>query len=93
MTTIKASPKGELLLPKEILDAHDIPEGAEVEVSGGRRQIVLSVVERKEREKSLSVEEFLARRPKYDGPPLTQDLIDKAILDEAARRWHEKNSR
>ncbi len=97
MTKVKVSPKGEFLLPKDIMEAHGFTDGAEVEVSGGQQQIVLKLVEQRQASESgkekLTVEEFLARRPKYDGPPITQELMDQAILDEAARRWHEKNSR
>lgn len=98
MTTVKASSKGEFLLPKEVLDAHGIPEGAEVEVSGGQKQIVLRLVEKAgeadpKSEQKLSVKEFLARRIRYDGPDITDDMIDEAILEEAKRRWNEKNSR
>ncbi|CAN7263509.1 hypothetical protein [Rhizobium sp. LjRoot254] len=96
MTTIKATAKGELVLSKELLEAHGITGEAELEVSGGQKQIVLKLVDAQkaaEPKKTLTVEEFLARRPKYDGPPLTDEMINEAISREAVRRWNEKNSR
>jgi hypothetical protein len=94
MTKVKVSPKDELLLPKSMMDAHGFTDGAEVEVSGDANQIVLRLVRGKDQqsEKTLSVMEFLARRPIYKGPPVTQEMIDQAILDEAEHRWNEKNS-
>ena len=95
MTTIKASSKGELLLTKELLEAHGFSGGAEVEVSGGAKQIVLKLVEAKQAEptKKLTIEEFLARRIRYTGPPLTDEMMSNAIVEEAKRRWDEENSR
>lgn len=96
MTKVKVSPKDEFLLPKAVMEAHGFADGAEVEVSGDGKQIVLKLVDMQAREtgkEKLTVNEFLARRPKYHGPPITQEMIDRAILDETARRWHEKNSR
>ena len=93
MTKVKMSKDGEFLLPKELMEAHGFVDGAEVEVSGGAKQIVLRLVERPAAEKTLTVAEFLARRPVYTGPPITQEMIDQSILEEAKRRWNEKNSR
>jgi bifunctional DNA-binding transcriptional regulator/antitoxin component of YhaV-PrlF toxin-antitoxin module len=90
MTTVKANRQGELVLSRELLEAHGIPEGAEVEISGGRKEIVLRLVESNAPSvaaQTLSVEEFLARIPKYSGPPITQEMIDQAIADGAKDRW------
>lgn len=94
MTTVKANRQGDLVLSKELLDAHGIPEGAEVEVSGGRKEIVLRVVEAglpAPEQETLTIEEFLARIPKYAGPPITQDMIDQAIAEGARERWNKAN--
>jgi hypothetical protein len=40
----------------------------------------------------LTMEEFLAKRIKYDGPPITDEMMWEAIEKEARRRWNAKNS-
>ena len=96
MTRIKANPKGELLLPKELMEAHGFAEGAEVAVSGGRREIVLTLVEpaSKGEQRRLTKAEFIARIPKIESSgEVTDALIREAIDQEAIRKWDEENSR
>jgi bifunctional DNA-binding transcriptional regulator/antitoxin component of YhaV-PrlF toxin-antitoxin module len=94
MTTVKANRKGELVLSRELLEAHGIPEGAEVEITGGRKEIVLRLVEADRpapEQGTLTIEEFLARIPRYAGPPITQSMIDQAIADGSRERWNKAN--
>ena len=93
MARTRMSSKGQIVLPKAVRDAHGFREGTEFEVIDGGKEIVLKPVETTEVRRKLTVKEFLAMRPVYDGPPITEEMIEQAILDEAARRWHEKNSR
>lgn len=93
MTLVKASLKGEFLLPKEVLDAHGFADGAEIEVSGDLQQIVLKLAKKGDEtsERKLTMAEFIARIPKYEGPPVTQELIDQAVADGARERWNKAN--
>jgi len=96
MTTVKANRQGELVLSKELLEAHGIPEGAEVEITGGRKEIVLRPVEADHpapEQGTLTIEEFLAKLPRIKGPPVTDEMIREAIDAEAIRKWDEENSR
>lgn len=91
---VKLSSKGQIVLPKAVRDAHGWSEGTEFELvdddAGGVR---LLPVHRDEPDiPRLTIEEFLAGRIKYDGPPVTLEDMDRAVLKEAARRWHAKNS-
>lgn len=96
MTTIKIkmSKEGTIVLPKEVSDRRGYAAGTEFEVIDGGKDIVLKPVDDKATapEKTLTLEEFLARRIPYKGPDITDDMIDEAVLKEAERRWHEKNS-
>jgi AbrB family looped-hinge helix DNA binding protein len=93
MARTRMSSKGQIVLPKAVRDAHGFGEGTEFEVIDGGKEIVLKPVEKAAAGRKLTVEEFLAMRPVYHGPPITDEMIEQAILDEAARRWNEKNSR
>lgn len=95
MSRTKMSKAGAVVLPKAVRDAHGFSEGTEFEVIDGGREIMLRPVEVKAEapKKTLTVEEFLAMRPVYKGPPLTDEMIRKGIEEEARRRWDEENSR
>ncbi|OJT98055.1 MAG: hypothetical protein BGN83_12955 [Rhizobium sp. 63-7] len=95
MSRTKMSKAGAVVLPKAVRDAHGFSEGTEFEVIDGGREITLRPVEAKAEppKRTLTVEEFLAMRIPYSGPNLTDEMIHKAIEEEAIRRWHEKNSR
>ncbi|SEL55663.1 AbrB/MazE/SpoVT family DNA-binding domain-containing protein [Xaviernesmea oryzae] len=94
MTRARISENGTLTLPRALREAVGLSPGAEVEISqSGGRLVVEPVppaaleVEAGEGAKRLTVAEFLAQRIPYDGPPMTDEMMDKAILDEARRRW------
>jgi bifunctional DNA-binding transcriptional regulator/antitoxin component of YhaV-PrlF toxin-antitoxin module len=90
MAKVKISPDDVVALPKAVLEAHGIAEGDDVEVTGGRKEVRLTVAEPK---RKLTVKEFLAMRPRYNGPPITDEMIRDAIDIEARRKWDEENSR
>jgi AbrB family looped-hinge helix DNA binding protein len=95
MATAKMSKTGAVILPKAVREAHGLEPGAEFEVIDGGRDITLRRVASKAEQpkRALTVEEFLAMRPVYNGPPLTDEMIEDAVLEEAKRRWDEKISR
>ncbi|MBO9194637.1 AbrB/MazE/SpoVT family DNA-binding domain-containing protein [Rhizobium sp. 16-449-1b] len=96
MARVRISENGSVPLPQAVRDAHGWKPGAELEIVDGGRGVVLQPVEAEQEvpaKKTLTIEEFLAMRPKYDGPPITDEMIEQAVLEEAKRRWDEKNSR
>ena len=96
MARVRISENGSVPLPQAVRDAHGWKPGAELEIVDGGRGVVLQPVEAEPEvpaNKKLTIEEFLAMRPKYEGPPITDEMIEQAVLEEAKRRWDEKNSR
>ena len=96
MARVRISENGSVPLPQAVRDAHGWKPGAELEIVDGGRGVVLQPVEAEQEvpaKKTLTIEEFLAMRPKYEGPPITDEMIEQAVLEEAKRRWNEKNSR
>ncbi len=96
MARVRISENGSVPLPQAVRDAHGWKPGAELDIVDGRRGVVLQPVEAEQEvpaKKKLTIEEFLAMRPKYEGPPITDEMIEQAVLEEAKRRWDEKNSR
>ena len=90
MATTKVSSKGQIVLPKALRDARGWNPGTELEVSEGNNgEIVLFPTRKAERRfPKISAEEFLARRIKYDGPPVTDEMMKQAVLNEARRRFN-----
>jgi len=95
MTRAKMSDNGRITftLPKSVRDAHGFEAGTEFEVTEHDNVITLEPVKQEPRlaEKKLTIDEFLSLIPRYDGPPITDEMIDKAILSEAERRWDKVN--
>lgn len=84
----KLSAKGQVVIPKAVRDRLCWEEGAALEVVE-RADGVLLRVATAPRER-ITMEEFKRRVPPYDGPPLSLEDMDKAVLDEAARRYRTK---
>lgn len=99
MTKVKMTAKGMIVLPKEVMDRRGFAAGTEFEVVDGGRDIVLKPVEAhraEDKTSQLTLEEFLALRIPYDGPPVTDEMmrgaIDKAAIEDWARlerQWHD----
>ena len=95
----KVSDAGAVLLPKALRDAYDLKPGTELDIADDGHGIILTPVktggEADEAGRKLAVEEFLARIPRYEGPPITDDTIREAIDREAMRDWtrleHQRN--
>jgi AbrB family looped-hinge helix DNA binding protein len=90
MATTKVSSKGQIVLPKALRDARGWKPGTELEVSEGDNGeiVLLPTMMAKGRFPKISAEEFLARRVKYDGPPITDKMMKQAVLNEARRRFN-----
>jgi AbrB family looped-hinge helix DNA binding protein len=88
----KMSSKGQIVVPKPLRDAHGWGAGTEFEfVESGKGVLVQPVEEFDPRFPPITFEEFMARRIKYDGPPVSLEDMDRAVLEEAGRRWDAKN--
>jgi AbrB family looped-hinge helix DNA binding protein len=89
MATAKMSKTGAVILPKAVRDAHGLEAGAEFEVIDGGSDIMLRPVGTisDAPEKKLTIEEFLAMRVQYDGPPITDEMIHEAIDQAAIEDW------
>jgi AbrB family looped-hinge helix DNA binding protein len=93
MTTTRLSSKGQLVLPKSLRDAHGWKGGTVFDViDGGKDAVTLVKREPEQLEQTMTLEEFRKLLPKYDGPAVTDDMIEEAVLAEAKRRWHAKSS-
>ena len=84
----KLSAKGQVVIPKEVRDRLQWKEGAALEVVERADGVLLRPPPAK-RER-ITIEEFMRRIPPYEGPPLSLEDIDKAVLKEAARRYRTK---
>lgn len=84
----KVSAKGQIVIPKHLRDRLDWSIGTELEIEESPGGLVLRA--RHDPTKRISYEEFRRRMPKYDGPPISAEEMNEAILQEAARRWRVK---
>jgi len=87
----KLSAKGQVVIPKAVRERLCWKEGAALEVIE-RADGVLLRTAHPARER-ITIEEFKRRIPPYEGPPISLEDMDKAILAEAARRYRAKVSR
>ncbi|WJR66411.1 AbrB/MazE/SpoVT family DNA-binding domain-containing protein [Neorhizobium sp. CSC1952] len=77
---------GAIVIPKSLRDAHGLEDGAEFEIVDQGKLIVLELVEpveKKDAPKKLTLEEFIERIPRYEGPPITDEMISEAIAEES----------
>ena len=87
----KMSAKGQVVIPKHLRDQLDWKAGTELEIEESIDGIVLRA--KRDPGRRISLEEFERLRPKYDGPAISVEEMNQAILDEAARRWRIKERR
>ncbi|MIL09419.1 AbrB/MazE/SpoVT family DNA-binding domain-containing protein [Salmonella enterica subsp. enterica] len=88
----KISSKGQLVVPKAIRDAHGWDAGTEVEFVASGDEVILKTVRNQDpRFPPTDWEDFRKLRIKYDGPPVSIEEMDLAVLEEAKRRWHAKS--
>ena len=85
------SSKGQIVVPKSVRDAHGWEAGTEFEFVESGKGVFIQPVEMSDpRFPSISVDEFLAMVPKVSGPPITDEEIERIVLEEAARRFDAK---
>lgn len=92
--TIRVSETGSVEIPQAIREARGLSAGTELEVIAPDGEIVLrgpstSDLTESERRR-ISLEEFFERVPKYDGPAISDEMIEAALVEEARRRWNEQ---
>lgn len=73
----KVSAKGQIVIPKAVRDELNWPVGTRLEVErvGG----ALTLRPLKSAAGTLSLDEFIVRRPRYEGRPLSLEEIDAAV--------------
>ncbi len=78
-------------LPRALRDAVGLFPGSEVEITESAGRLIVEPVPAVSPEtvdmRKMAMETLLAKRIRYDGPAITDDMIDQAILDEAQQRW------
>lgn len=82
----KISSKGQLVLPKAVRDAYGLAAGSEVEVESAGDVILLRPRPKKAR-KTYTFDE-VAGFLKYNGPPVTLEDMERAVEEEARRKWN-----
>lgn len=91
MARVRISENGSVPLPQAVRDAHGWKPGAELEIVDGGRGVVLQPVDSNEADEALSTKlafhEFLAQIPRYDGPPITDEMMHEAINQAAIEDW------
>ncbi len=93
MARTKVSSRGQVVLPASIPAGKGWGPGTELEVVDQGNGVFLRKRSRREELfPPITIEEFLARRPKYEGPPITDEQMREAILEEARRRWYDEES-
>jgi AbrB family looped-hinge helix DNA binding protein len=81
----KVSAKGQIVIPKSVRDELDWPPGTYLEVHKVGGAVTLRPIPQGRR--SLTMEEFVARRPKYEGPPKTLEEMDEAVAAAMAEQY------
>lgn len=90
--TARMSSKGQIVVPKEVRDAHGWKAGTEFEVIDKGGEVAIKPIEKTDRRfPKVTAEAFLAMVPSIDRPFPTDEEMEQAILREAARRFREKS--
>jgi AbrB family looped-hinge helix DNA binding protein len=81
----KVSAKGQVVIPKSIREELDWSAGTRLQVEKVGGAVTLRPVE--SRRGTLTIEEFVARRPKYEGPSLSLEEIDARLEQGMAEHF------
>lgn len=85
------SDTGMVELPRALRDAVGLYPGSEVEITESGGKLIVEPVPAASSEttgkRTIAMEAFLAKRMRYDGPPITDEMMHQAILEEAKQRW------
>ena len=80
----KVSAKGQVVIPKSVREELGWPPGTKLEILQVGNAVTLRPAPKERRR--LTMEEFISRRPVYQGPPKSLEEIDEAV--EAAMKEH-----
>jgi AbrB family looped-hinge helix DNA binding protein len=81
----RMSGKGQVVIPKDVRDAHDWREGVDLEVIDRPDGVLLR--RRTPQRKRISMADFKARIAPHDGPAVSIEEMDAAVLKIAAERY------
>lgn len=88
-TTTRVSSRGQVVLPASVRASKNWGPGTELVVVDQGDEVVLRKRSRREElYPPITIDEFLAGRPTYEGPRITDEMMNEAILEEARRRWN-----
>ncbi|MCD7110812.1 hypothetical protein LRX75_17400 [Rhizobium sp. DKSPLA3] len=78
-------------LPRALRDAIGLVPGGEVDITESAGKLVVvpvgAVMEDAARQRTVTMEQLLAMALPYDGPPITDEMMHRAIDAEAIRMW------
>lgn len=81
----KVSAKGQVVIPKSVREELDWPPGTRLEVEKVGGAVTLRPAAPPRRK--LTLDEFIARRPVYEGPAKTLEEIDEAVAAGMAEHF------
>ncbi|MBO0905414.1 AbrB/MazE/SpoVT family DNA-binding domain-containing protein [Jiella sonneratiae] len=92
MTSVtRVSEEGQIFLPSEVSTTQGWDSGTELEVVERGGEVVLRPRSfRRTVFPPITLEQFLAAVPKYDGPLVTDEMMEAGLAEEAKRRWRDK---
>jgi AbrB family looped-hinge helix DNA binding protein len=85
---VTLSSKGQIVIPKDVRDALGWLEGQKLTVTKSGGKAILTATEQPA--ERISYEEFRRRVPKYAGPPVSIEDMDKAVANMWAERAGKK---
>jgi AbrB family looped-hinge helix DNA binding protein len=86
------SSKGQIVIPKAIRESKGFVAGARVEFVDHPDGVLLK---QPKREAKYTLQDLASVLPRYEGPPVTEELIRERMEEAMRERWErkEKNSR
>jgi AbrB family looped-hinge helix DNA binding protein len=93
--TTRSSTKGQVVIPKDIRERAGMKPGIIYDVANDGAVITLTPRQQSEGFDwtPISVDELLARRVRYHGPPVTDELIRDAAAEAAVERFERSKQR
>lgn len=89
----KVTAAGEVIVPRRVLEARGWAPGMELEVDETPQGVIIRPARAGAPTERISYEEFRRRVPKYEGPTVTLEEMDRAIDQAMAERWKAKQAR
>ena len=94
MNEITISSKGQIVLPKELRDRYGLTPGTKLTVQDDHGRLILEKRDMiEDRFPRISTEEFLSQTIRIDRPFPTDAEMEKAVLEEAGRRFDAETRR